>query len=149
MNIDLTQTFAGYERGKKIISLIINVFVLVGFVMEILIFYRKYIPLQLFLQIVSTCIFFFTLALQVYHQGKFYKLAFLIMNYYLLTNIIVYDFFFPNLWRNCSLPEVILLKKSARYSSINWCYRIYKWQKTYHNSGDHSSFIRSISVYSE
>ena len=44
MQIKVTLDFHRYERGKQTIALLINVFILAGFLLEIFTFYRIYDP---------------------------------------------------------------------------------------------------------
>ena len=84
-----------YERGKQTIVLIINLFVLAGFVMEILSFHKIYVPLELLLQVVSCGVYIFTLLLQFIDRKRFYRLSYLLLTYYLIVNIVTYDILFP------------------------------------------------------
>jgi signal transduction histidine kinase len=87
--------FQRYENGKQTITLIINIFVLIGFATEILNFYKIYVPLQLYLQIISVGIFLSALVLLLINKKRFYSYCYLTVTYFLIFNIILYDVFFP------------------------------------------------------
>ena len=95
MQIKVTLDFHRYERGKQTIALLINVFILAGFLLEIFTFYRIYDPLQLILQIISTGIFIFGLIVLLIDKARFYSFVYLVITYLLMFNIIIYDVFFP------------------------------------------------------
>jgi signal transduction histidine kinase len=84
-----------YETGKQNISLLVNIFILIGFLLEVLSFHKIYLPLQFVLQIVSISIFSATFILQIIDRKRFYRISFLIVTYFLIANIVVYDLLFP------------------------------------------------------
>jgi signal transduction histidine kinase len=88
-------TFNKYERGKQIITQAATVFILIGFAAEILRFYRMYLPLQLILQLISAGIFLVALVLQWINRKRFYRICYLLVSYYLIANIVIYDVVFP------------------------------------------------------
>jgi signal transduction histidine kinase len=88
-------TFNKYERGKQIITQAATVFILIGFAAEILRFYRIYLPLQLILQLISAGIFIVALLLQWINRKRFYRICYLLVSYYLIANIVIYDVVFP------------------------------------------------------
>jgi signal transduction histidine kinase len=95
-----------YERGKQTIALMVNLFVFIGFIIEIITFYKKYLPLQLTLQIFSACVILFCLTLTLINRERFYVLSYLILSYFLISNIIIYDVFFPQFIETLNLPRV-------------------------------------------
>ncbi|MFN8208219.1 MAG: ATP-binding protein [Bacteroidales bacterium] len=88
-------TFNKYERGKRIITQVITIFILLGFISEIAAFHQVYLPLQMILQLFSVGVFVVSLLLQWIYHNKYYRLGYLILTYYLIANIVVYDLFFP------------------------------------------------------
>jgi signal transduction histidine kinase len=95
MPASVIKDFQRYERGKQTITFLVNTFILLGFISEIISFFRIYLPLQLYLQIFSTGFFAFTLILLAIDRKRFYGLCYLLITYFLILNIIVYDVFFP------------------------------------------------------
>jgi signal transduction histidine kinase len=84
-----------YDKGKQTITLLMNLFVLSGFVFEIINFNRIYLPLQSYLQLLSAFIFLCTLVLLLINRKRFYVLCYLICTYFLIANIVIYDIIFP------------------------------------------------------
>jgi signal transduction histidine kinase len=87
--------FQRYEKGKETITLLVNIFILMGFVIEIMTFYKSYVPLQLVLQIISAVVFLSSLIVLIINKKRFYSSIYMIITYFLIFNIIVYDVFFP------------------------------------------------------
>ncbi len=90
-----TLDFQRYEKGKQTITLLINIFILAGFIAEIFTFYRIYDSLQLILQIISAGIFSCALIVLLIDKARFYAYVYLVITYFLMFNIIIYDVFFP------------------------------------------------------
>lgn len=87
--------FQRYEKGKQTLTLLVNVFILVGFLSEVITFHKIYIPLQLYLQIFSICVFSTALVILLINKKRYYSMVYLIVSYFLLFNIIIYDVLFP------------------------------------------------------
>lgn len=112
-----------YESGKQLITLIINIFVLAGCLLQIFKFYRIYVPIELGIHIISACIFLVTFILLLFKKERYYSYCYLVISYVLLFSIIILDNFFPetntkqDLLKNeffarnlvILLPQVVLL----------------------------------------
>jgi len=95
MEKKLVDLFSRYDKGKQNITLIINIFVFSGFILEIITFHKLYLPLQFELQIFSAVIFLLTFLLLLIDRSRFYRISYLILTYYLTLNIVIYDVLFP------------------------------------------------------
>jgi signal transduction histidine kinase len=92
-----------YETGKQSITLIINIFVLTGCLMQILRFHKIYVPLELDIHIISAGIFFVTFILLLIEKKRFYSYCYLVISYLLLFTMIIYDLFFPETYTKLHL----------------------------------------------
>jgi signal transduction histidine kinase len=84
-----------YDKGKQTITFIMNAFILIGFVLEIITFHKIYLPLQFYLQLFSVFVFSSSLSLLLINGKQYYVLSYLILTYFLLANIVIYDILFP------------------------------------------------------
>jgi serine phosphatase RsbU (regulator of sigma subunit) len=81
--------FRKYLIGKEIITLVVNLFVLFGFILEVFNYYHYYSPLKLYLQLVSIAFLALGLILLAINRNRFHALAYTIVSYNIIINTII------------------------------------------------------------